>query len=139
MIIIVAQDQSDFLALVVDRYFRVTPRAIKKYDPNHLFLGSRFCGSNLSQLEIFRAAGHWRDVISVNWYHAWTPDPERLAMWEHESGKPVLVTEWSDKCSEFDHDSTRTLNVLGLFQVMVPNSKNASPDPPLHCPFARYI
>lgn len=94
---IAAQDQSDFLAFVVDRYFRITSNAIKKYDPNHLFLGSRFYGSNLSQPEIFRAAGHWVDVISVNWYHAWTPDPERLAMWEHESGKPILVTEWYAK------------------------------------------
>jgi hypothetical protein len=94
---IVPQDQSDFLALVVDRYFRVTANAIKKYDPNHLFLGSRFYGSNLSQPEIFRAAGRWLDVISVNWYHAWTPDTERLAMWEHESGKPVLITEWYAK------------------------------------------
>jgi hypothetical protein len=94
---ILGQDQSDFLALVVERYFRITSNAIKKYDPNHLFLGSRFYGSNLAQPEIFRAAGHWLDVISVNWYHAWTPDPERLAMWEHRSGKPVLITEWYAK------------------------------------------
>jgi hypothetical protein len=94
---IVLKDQSDFLALVVDRYFRITSNAIKKYDPNHLFLGSRLYGSNLSQPEIFRAAGRWLDVVSVNWYHAWTPDAKRLAMWEHESGKPVLVTEWYAK------------------------------------------
>jgi hypothetical protein len=94
---IVAQDQSDFLAVVVDRYFRITSSAIKKHDPNHLFLGSRFYGSNLSQPEVFRAAGRWLDVISVNWYHAWTPDPGRLAMWERESGKPILITEWYAK------------------------------------------
>jgi hypothetical protein len=94
---ILVQDQSDFLALVVDRYFRITSNAMKKYDPNHLFLGSRFYGSNLSQPEIFRAAGRWLDVVSVNWYHAWTPDPDRLTMWGHESGKPVLVTEWYAK------------------------------------------
>ena len=94
---IVARDRSDFLALIVDRYFRITSNAIKRYDPNHLFLGSRFYGANLSQPEIFRAAGPWVDVISVNWYHAWTPDPERLTMWEHESGKPILVTEWYAK------------------------------------------
>jgi len=92
-----AQDQPDFLALVVDRYFSIASKAIKKYDPNHLFLGSRFYGSDLSRPEIFRAAGRSLDVVSVNWYHAWTPDPERLAMWEHESGKPVLITEWYAK------------------------------------------
>ncbi len=94
---IVAQDQADFLEFVVDRYFRITSKAIKKYDPNHLILGSRFYGSNLSQPEIFRAAGRWLDIISVNWYHAWTPNHERLAMWEHESGKPILITEWYAK------------------------------------------
>jgi hypothetical protein len=92
-----AQDQSDFLEFVVERYFRVTSQAIKKYDPNHLFLGSRFYGSDLSHPEVFRAAGRFLDVISVNWYHAWSPDVDRLAMWEREAGKPVLITEWYAK------------------------------------------
>jgi hypothetical protein len=91
------QDQKEFLEFVVERYFRITSRAIKKYDPNHLFLGSRFYGSDLSQPEVFRAAGRQVDVVSVNWYHAWTPDAARLAMWERESGKPILITEWYAK------------------------------------------
>ncbi len=89
-----AQDQRDFLEFMVERYFRITSNAIKKYDPNHLFLGARFYGSDLSQPEVFRAAERQVDVVSVNWYHAWSPDPERLAMWGRESGKPVLITGW---------------------------------------------
>jgi O-glycosyl hydrolase len=84
-------------SLVVDRYFRITSTAIRKYDPNHLFLGSRFYGSDLSQPAVFRAAGPHLDIVSVNWYHAWSPDQGRLAMWEHEAGKPVLFTEWYAK------------------------------------------
>jgi hypothetical protein len=94
---VTAQDQSDFLEFVVERYFRITSKAIKKYDPNHLFLGSRFYGSDLSHPEVFRAAGPFLDVVSVNWYHAWSPDEDRLAMWEREAGKPVLITEWYAK------------------------------------------
>jgi hypothetical protein len=94
---VTAQDQPDFLEFVVERYFRITSEAIRKYDPNHLFLGSRFYGSDLSQPEVFRAAGPFLDVVSVNWYHAWSPDGDRLAMWERESGKPVLITEWYAK------------------------------------------
>ena len=94
---VTAEDRPDFLALVVDRYFRITSTAIKKYDPNHLFLGSRFYGSDLSQPAVFRAAGRHLDVVSVNWYHAWSPDQDRLAMWEREAGKPVLITEWYAK------------------------------------------
>lgn len=88
------RDFPDFLAFMVDRYFRIASRAIKKHDPNHLYLGARFHGADLRQPEIFRAAGPYLDVVSVNYYSAWTPNAERLAMWERESGKPVLITEW---------------------------------------------
>jgi len=94
---ITPQDEADFQAVVVDRYFLIVSKAIKKYDPNHLFLGSRFYGSDLRFPEVFRAAGPHVDVVSVNYYRAWTPDPERLAMWERQSGKPILITEWYAK------------------------------------------
>ena len=90
-------DLPAFLEFTVGRYFRIVSRAIKKHDPNHLYLGSRFHGSDLRFPEIFRGAGPHLDVVSVNYYRAWTPDPERLAMWARESGKPVLITEWYAK------------------------------------------
>ena len=91
------QDERDFLAVVVDRYHRIVSRAIKKYDPHHLFLGSRFHGPDLARPEIFRAAGPYLDVVAVNYYRAWSPDPKKLAMWERESGRPILITEWYAK------------------------------------------
>jgi hypothetical protein len=94
---ITEQDRTDFLALVVDRYLSIVSKAIKKYDPNHLFLGSRFHGGELSYPEVFKAAGPYLDVVAVNYYRAWTPSLERLAMWSRESGKPVIITEWYAK------------------------------------------
>jgi hypothetical protein len=94
---ITEQDAQDFLAVVVDRYCRIVSRAIKKYDPNHLYLGPRFHGSDLRFPEVFRAAGPYLDVVAVNYYSAWTPSLERLRMWEKESGKPCLITEWYAK------------------------------------------
>lgn len=91
------EDRQAFLAFVVDRYFRIVSQAIKKYDPNHLFLGSRFYGKNMEEPVIFRAAGPYLDVVSVNYYHAWTPDRARMEMWSRESGKPILVTEFYAK------------------------------------------
>ena len=90
-------DESDFLEFLVARYFRIVSAAIKKYDPNHLFLGSRFHGRALGRPEIFRACGPFVDVVSVNYYHAWTPDVARLAEWEREAHKPILITEWYAK------------------------------------------
>jgi hypothetical protein len=99
-------DERDFLALVVGRYFSIVSSAIKKYDPNHLFLGSRFHGRVLAEPEVFKAAGPYVDVISVNYYNAWTPSPARLSMWEHESGRPVLISEWYTKAEDSGMDNT---------------------------------
>jgi hypothetical protein len=91
------QDQQDFLAVVADRYFRIVSQAIKKYDPHHLFLGCRFNGQALRCPELFKAAGPYLDVVSVNYYRVWTPVQEELAGWEREAGKPILITEWYAK------------------------------------------
>jgi hypothetical protein len=91
---ITEQDKKDFLALVTDRYYRIVSTAIKKYDPNHLFLGSRFNDKELNYPEVFKAAGTYVDVMAVNYYRTWTPSQEKLAMWSRESGRPILITEW---------------------------------------------
>jgi hypothetical protein len=91
------EDARDFLAVVVDRYFRIVSQAIHKYDPHHLFLGSRFHGADVNCPEVFRAAAPYLDVVSVNYYYAWTPKPADLEMWARESGRPVLITEWYAK------------------------------------------
>jgi hypothetical protein len=91
------QDKKDFVAVVVDRYFRIVSAALKKHDPNHLFLGCRFHGGDLACSEIFKAAGPYADIISVNYYRVWTPVQSEIAGWEREAGKPILVTEWYAK------------------------------------------
>ena len=107
---ITEQDESDFLALVVERYFSTVAKAIRKYDPNHLILGSRFhgekTGDTLTSPEIFKACGPHVDVISVNWYREWTPDPAKIALWERESHKPVLITEWYAKALDSGMSNT---------------------------------
>jgi hypothetical protein len=91
---ITEQDREDFLALVTDRYYQIVSSAIKKYDPHHLFLGSRFNDGELNYPEVFKAAGAYVDVMAVNYYRTWTPSQEKLAMWSRESGRPILITEW---------------------------------------------
>ncbi|MDB6015926.1 MAG: hypothetical protein JWR19_415 [Pedosphaera sp.] len=88
------QDQKDFLAVITDRYYRIVSTAIKKHDPNHLFLGSRFHGGELNYPEVFKAAGAYVDVMAVNYYRTWTPSQEKLVMWSREAGRPILITEW---------------------------------------------
>jgi hypothetical protein len=95
---------ADRLAFVVhafDQYYRITTNAIRKYDSNHLCLGSRLHGRALRLPHIFKVAGKYLDIIAVNYYGAWGPDTQRMAMWSRESGKPFMITEFYAK----GHDS----------------------------------
>lgn len=119
---VTTQDRYDFLGHVWGRYYSVVNQAIKLRDPNHLYLGSRFFSSDKDRPEIFRAIGPHVDVISVNHYSQWTPDINRIRMWEQESGRPVIITEFYVKGEDSGMPNNtgagwvvRTQNDRGLF------------------------
>lgn len=91
------RDRETFIEFVAATYFRTVSQAIKKADPNHLYLGSRFHGSDLKRAAVWKGAGPYVDAIAVNYYGAWTPDPERMTNWVAWSGKPFFITEWYAK------------------------------------------
>jgi len=86
--------QAEFLQYMANEYFRITTAAIRKHDPNHMILGSRFYGKSLKTQAVFVAAGRHCDAVSVNYYHRWTPETAEMDQWVTWSGKPFLVTEW---------------------------------------------
>lgn len=92
--------RQEFLGFVTERYLRITTAAIRKYDPNHLCLGPRFDSQALRSRAVFEAAGRHLDVIAVNYYHAWSPDPVLTGHWVEWSGKPFIVTEWYAKAMD---------------------------------------
>lgn len=89
--------REEFLGFVTERYLRITSAAIRKHDPNHLCLGPRFDYQALRSKAVFEAAGRHLDVIAVNYYNAWSPDPALVGNWVAWSGRPFLVTEWYAK------------------------------------------
>ncbi|MCH5373637.1 MAG: agarase, partial [Planctomycetes bacterium] len=89
--------REEFRGFVVDRYLDICKRAIRKYDPNHLFLGPRFHSSEKRSEAVFHAAGKHLDVIAVNLYGQWSPDQAMLRQWNAWSGRPVIITEWYAK------------------------------------------
>ena len=90
-------DREAWRGHVADRYLSIVGRAIRKYDPNHLYLGPRFHGSEKRSEAVFRAAGKHLDAIAINVYGVWTPDKPAFERWTRWSGRPVLVTEWYAK------------------------------------------
>jgi len=86
-------DRSAFLEHALDTYLGIVAAAIRKHDPNHLFLGVRLHEPVFDLPEVYRAAGRHCDIVSVNYYRAWTPDRDQMAMWAREARKPFMVTE----------------------------------------------
>lgn len=90
-------EREEFREYVADRYFSIVCEAIRKADPNHLYLGSRMHGSALNSTGVWKAAGRYANIISVNIYGMWTPDSAAFRRWYNWSGRPFLVTEWYAK------------------------------------------
>lgn len=71
------------------QYFHVVSSTLKKYDPNHLYLGCRFT-RHPKPLHIMKTAGKYCDVVTVNVY---TFIPEELEIWHEATQKPILIGE----------------------------------------------
>jgi hypothetical protein len=84
---------SAFLYDCARRYFEVITTAIRRYDPNHLILGSRFAGRpNLGFVEMSSLF----DVLSLNVYTAeFAPDPALIRRYSEMCGRPVLIGEFT--------------------------------------------
>jgi hypothetical protein len=95
--IISKENRDAFLGVVADEYFRVVSSAIKKHDPNHLYLGSRLHGKPKHNEEIVKAAGRYAEIISINYYGHWEPVQKHFDEWEKWADKPVIITEFYTK------------------------------------------
>ncbi|NDV80476.1 hypothetical protein [Bacteroides sp. 51] len=94
---ITEEDRMEFTAFFFDTYMRKVTAALRKVDPNHMYLGCRFNQEKNQELTnpyIFRIAGQYMDIISINHYRRWQPDQELMNQWGEWSGKPFLITEW---------------------------------------------
>src|SRR5581483_792020 len=82
-------DLAAYMQAFAARYFRTVRDALKKYDPNHLYLGTRFAGHTREEVE---ACAEFCDVISFNIYRP-RIDP---AQWTVLDGidKPAIIGEF---------------------------------------------
>ncbi|WP_276380927.1 hypothetical protein [Flavobacterium sp. H4147] len=97
---ITQEDRMAFTAFYFETYMKKVTEALKKEDPNHMYLGCRFNQDKEQELtnpEIFKVAGKYMDIISINHYRKWEPNQELMNNWGEWSGKPFLITEWYTK------------------------------------------
>jgi len=86
-----------FMAFVGEKYFSIVSKAIRKYDPNHMYIGARFYSEEKHHEKFMRAIGKYLDVVTNNYYNYWTPDARHMAEWTDWTGKPFIITEYYTK------------------------------------------
>lgn len=83
------QDLAAFVSSLAMRYFTTIRDAIRKHDPNHLYLGCRFAWQTP---EAVAAAAKVCDVVSFNIYRP-KVDPKEWPML-NDLGKPAIIGEY---------------------------------------------
>ena len=94
------EQKEEFIGWLTGIYYRTVSQAIKKYDPNHLFIGSRLHSTAKNNKYIFMAAEPYIDIISINYYGYWEPQQKHLAEWASWSNKPFFITEYYTKAED---------------------------------------
>jgi hypothetical protein len=114
--------REEFMAFVAEKYFSVISKAIKKYDPNHMYIGARFYGEEKRYKKFMQVVGKYLDIVSNNYYNHWTPDSADMAQWTEWSGRPFIITEYYTKGEDSGMPNqsgagwiVRTQNDRGLF------------------------
>jgi len=92
-------DRLAFTGFYFETYIKKVSAAVRKYDKNHMYLGCRFNQEKeeLQNPEIFKVAGKYIDIISINHYRKWEPEQSIMTNWAIWSGKPFIITEWYTK------------------------------------------
>ena len=79
------EDLSAFVETFAEQYFRIIRDALKKYDPNHLYLGARFFDYTEEGVQ---ACAEFCDILSFNIYNA-RVDEDRWSFLK-DLGKPMI-------------------------------------------------
>lgn len=116
------EHRAEFMAFVGEKYFSTVNKAIKKYDPNHMYIGARFYSREKHREQFMKAVGKHLDIVSNNYYNHWTPDSTHMEEWANWAGKPFIVTEYYTKGEDSGMGNTsgagwivRTQKDRGLF------------------------
>ncbi|WP_369808883.1 hypothetical protein [uncultured Alistipes sp.] len=103
-----------FRAEVAENYFRITTEAVRKADPQHLILGARLHDWSKYTRGIVEACARYCDVVSINYYARWQPEPgfmADLAMWCGD--RPFIVSEFYVKAADAAYKGRPYVNTDG--------------------------
>ena len=89
-----------YRGFVWNKYFSVASAAIKKYDPDHMYIGVRFVTEARDSKWVLRFAALYLDCMTINWYGDWEPDANALYEISRNGDIPFIVSEFYTKAGD---------------------------------------
>ncbi|MDF3057980.1 MAG: hypothetical protein K0R17_2195 [Rariglobus sp.] len=87
-------DMRAFYQLYLETYYSLIRRTFKKYDQNHLLIGSRWTPHTANNEDVVRIGGKYLDVVSINYYTYGIEKDFLKKVYDWSGGKPMLFSEW---------------------------------------------
>jgi hypothetical protein len=89
--------KEQFSALVAKVYFSIVAAGIKKYDPNHLYIGSRIHAAVKDNIYFLIEMDQYVDIASINYYGNWNITEKHKRLFNTYLTKPFFITEYYTK------------------------------------------
>ena len=106
--------QEEFRSMVADYYYRLSTETVRRYDTEHLVLGTRLHDWSKYNQGVVEACARYCDLVSINYYGRWQPETDFLANLNVWCGaKPFLVSEFYTKGDDASYNGTRYANTEG--------------------------
>lgn len=102
-----------YRGFVWDRYYSVVAPMVKKYDPDHMYMGTRFLTKSNQSEWVYRFSAQYLDCMTINWYFDWEPDTDALYRISRNGDMPFLVTEFYTKAGDATESSAEGSPKLG--------------------------
>ena len=88
------EDMRKYTGIFLDAYFRLVTQTFRKYDTNHMLIGTRLQPGTINNETVCRVTGRYMDIVSFNYYtHGLDRDLlARVHGWIGD--KPMLFSEF---------------------------------------------
>ncbi len=87
----------EFAGIVAEKYYSIVSKALRTYDKNHMFLGTRLNSGTKHIKGVIEACGRHADILSVNYYGSWDLTKKHYEDWAKYADIPFQITEFYTK------------------------------------------
>lgn len=111
---ITTKDQEDFRGMVADYYYKLTTETVRRYDKEHLLLGTRLHDWSKYNRQVVEACARYCDIVSINYYGRWQPETDFLANLKSWcADRPFIVSEFYTKAEDTTYNGSKYSNIEG--------------------------